>query len=87
MKTATELLDISHDELYIKYKQDIIHHLIEWANTFIGDTEEDEDGEEVETDGYDTIMSLANSFEGGEYTENDLEEIYFHLSQIAEGEE
>jgi hypothetical protein len=60
-------------------KEKILPELIEWAETF--DIELDEDGEKTMKP-YNEIFTLAKRLEMGECNERDYNNILFHIYQI-----
>lgn len=65
-------------------KHVLIPELYEWAETFIGEV--DEEGE-LTMEPYDTVYSLAERFEAGTCSEADYRDILFHIWQINYDEE
>ena len=63
----------------LKKKDLISYHLYEWAETF--DSEIDEEGEPT-TESYDIVYSLAERLEHNQCSEEDYENILFHIDQI-----
>lgn len=70
--------------ILLKNKDKIIQDLFEWAETFIGEV--DEDREET-TESYNYVFDLFERFDKAKHTEKDLEEILFHIEQINYNEE
>ena len=66
-------------EKIVKNRKQIVDVLYEWAETF--DVEKDEDGEKT-TKSYDIVWELAQRLELNKCTENDYENIVFHIYQI-----
>lgn len=60
-------------------KENIVHGLYEWAETF--DMELDEEGEKTNKS-YDYVWGLAERLENNECSEKDYEDILFHIYQI-----
>jgi hypothetical protein len=58
------------------YRGWVANELREWADTF-----RDEDFEESEDDAYNDIMDLANRVEHGDCSQDDYENVMFHLWQ------
>ena len=76
------LLDIE-----LSQKEEIVRELRSWAHTFEGelmDYEEEEDYPDGEHP-MEKINKLADRFEAGTCTKEDLVEIDFHIEQINEG--
>lgn len=74
-----QLLDID-----LSQKEEIVRELRSWAHTFEGelmDYEEEEDYPDGEHP-MEKINELADRFEAGTYTEEDIKQINFHIFQI-----
>lgn len=66
-------------ELIESNKEKIIPELLEWAETF--DLELDEDGEKT-LEPYESVFNLARRLESGKCSINDYNNIIFHIEQI-----
>jgi hypothetical protein len=71
-------------ELVNKNKDLVVDELYSWAETFVDEV--DAEGESTDIP-FNTVHSLAQRLEQGQCTEQDYEEIDFHLWQINEGRE
>jgi hypothetical protein len=71
-------------ELVNKNKDLVVDELYSWAETFIG--EKDEEGEPTDVP-FKKVRFLAKRLSEGKCTEQDYEDIEFHLWQINEGRE
>lgn len=60
-------------------KQKILHELYEWAETFCCELD-DEDEPSLES--YELVFDLARRLEEGKCTQQDYEDILFHIEQI-----
>ena len=66
-------------ELIENNKQKILPELYEWALTFC--CEEDDEGEPC-LESYNFVFDLATRLEQGKSTQQDYEDILFHIEQI-----
>ncbi len=70
---------MKHSELIQTNKEKILPELYEWAETFIGELDDDE---EITDEPHNFVYGLAEKLEKNQCTENDYDDILFHIEQI-----